>query len=70
MLTCFAYVLHPQLLSQSSADVPALQAEVTWAREAVPDTLAAHTTTTLAAAVQDTATLHVKDVEDQAALAE
>jgi hypothetical protein len=70
MLTCFAYVLHPQLLSQSSADVPALQAEVTWAREVVPDMLAAHTTAMLAAAVQDNATLHVKDAEDQATIAQ
>jgi hypothetical protein len=47
-----------------------LQADVTWAREAIPDAQSAHTTATLTAAVQDNATRHVKDAEDRAALAE
>jgi hypothetical protein len=41
MLNCFAYVLHPHLLSQSNTDVPVLQAEVTQAREAITDAEAA-----------------------------
>jgi hypothetical protein len=71
-------VLLSQLLSQSSVDVPALQAEVTRAWEVVVDAETAHATTVLAAKVSaresavawDSATFHVKDVEDWVALAE
>jgi hypothetical protein len=78
MLTCFAYVLHPQLLSQSSADLPVLQVEVTRAREAIADTEAACAASVLtaedsareAAAARDSTTLRVKDAEDRVTLVE
>jgi hypothetical protein len=78
MFTCFARVLHPQLLSHRSADVTTLPAEVTRACEAVADVeatcdvaaLAAEVFACEATAAQDNATLRVKDAEDWTALAE
>jgi hypothetical protein len=56
ILSHFSYVLFPQLLSRGGADVPSLLAGVARVWEAV--------------AVQDSATFHVGDAEDHAALVE
>jgi hypothetical protein len=63
-------VLFPHLLSQGSADVPALLAEETRAQEVarVMAMLVAKTSTREAATARDSAALRGKDAEDQAAL--
>jgi hypothetical protein len=78
MLSHFSYVLFPQLMSQGGVDVLVLLVEVTqaWdiatamdvARAAVM--LTAETSSREAIAARDSATLHVKDAGDQAALVE
>jgi hypothetical protein len=78
MLFYFFNVLCLQLLSWCSTDVPVLLVELTWVREAIATieatraalVLATETSARGAAAVWDIATLHVKDVEDQASLAQ
>jgi hypothetical protein len=63
-------VLFPHLLSQGSADVPALLAEETRAQEVtrVMAMLVVETSTREAATTRDSAALHGKDAEDQATL--
>jgi hypothetical protein len=78
MLSHFSYVLFLQLLSRGSVDVPALLAEVTqmWEIAAFAEAsraaamLTAETSGQEGIAVRDSTTLHVKDVEDRAALTE
>jgi hypothetical protein len=72
------FILFLQLLNQGSADVPALQAEVTRVREAtaameatrIVVVFAIETSAQKAAAAWDSTALHVKDAEDRAVLAE
>jgi hypothetical protein len=71
-------VLFPQLLSQSSVDVPTLLAEVIRVQEVATATevarvavmLAVETSAREATTARDSAALHVKDVEDRATLVE
>jgi hypothetical protein len=75
MLSCFSFVLCPQLLSWGNMDAPALLAEVTQAQEVIAAAKAACATVVLAvetfareaAVAQDSVTVCVKDIEDWAA---
>jgi hypothetical protein len=77
MLSHPSGILFPQLLSRASADVPALLAVVTRAREVatamettrVVAVLATETSIREATVTWNNATLHVKDVEGRATLA-
>jgi hypothetical protein len=78
MLFHSSRVLFPQLLSQGSTDVPVLRVEVTWVQEAaaavedarVVAMLVVETSAWEPTTAWDSATLCVKDAEDQATLAE